>query len=95
MLCCDISKIMHIVIHYTLLNAKNTTGGVTMEKLLVYFIVLAFAGLVFPALAASVDVQGKAPDFEAESTMGTIRLSDYLGKKNVLLAFYFKDFTSG
>ena len=66
-----------------------------MEKQLVYFIVLALAAFLFPSLAASVDVQGKAPDFEAESTKGIIRLADYLEKKNVLLAFYFKDFTSG
>ena len=66
-----------------------------MEKILVYFIVLALAGFVFPALAAAVDIQGKAPVFEAESTTGTIRLADYLGKKNVLLAFYFKNFTPG
>jgi peroxiredoxin Q/BCP len=36
-----------------------------------------------------------APLFEAPSTTGTIRLADYRGKKAVILAFYFKDFTSG
>ena len=66
-----------------------------MEKLLVYFIVSSLAVFVFPALAAALEVQGKAPEFEAESTMGTIRLTDYLGRRNVLLAFYFKDFTGG
>jgi hypothetical protein len=66
-----------------------------MEKQLVYFGIMAFAPVLFPLLAASADVQGKAPDFEAESTRGTIRLADYLGKKNVLLAFYFKNFTGG
>ena len=29
--------------------------------------------------------RGKAPGFEAESTMGHVKLSDYIGKKNVLL----------
>ena len=48
-----------------------------------------------PFSALALEVGQRAPDFEAESTMGTIRLSDYLGKKNVLLAFYFKDFTGG
>ena len=66
-----------------------------MEKQLVYFVVMTLAASLFPLLAVSADVQEKAPDFEAESTKGTIRLADYLGKKNVLLAFYFKDFTSG
>jgi P pilus assembly chaperone PapD len=45
--------------------------------------------------AASVEVGQVAPDFEAESTHGTIRLSDYRGKRNVILAFYLKDFTAG
>lgn len=66
-----------------------------MENQLIYFIVLALAAFHFPSLAAAADVQGKAPEFEAESTEGTIRLTDYLGKRNVLLAFYFKDFTGG
>ena len=66
-----------------------------MEKQLVYFGVMALVAFLFPLLAASADVQDKAPVFEAESTKGTIRLADYLGKKNVLLAFYFKNFTSG
>jgi len=66
-----------------------------MEQQLVYFVLMALAAFLFPLLAASAAVQEKAPDFEAESTKGTIRLSDYLGKKNVLLAFYFKNFTGG
>lgn len=39
------------------------------------------------------EVGANAPEFEAESTMGTIRLSEYAGKKHVLLAFYYADFT--
>ena len=66
-----------------------------MEQQLIYFGTMILAALLFPLLAASADVQDKAPDFEAESTKGTIRLADYLGKKNVLLAFYFKNFTGG
>ena len=41
------------------------------------------------------EVGANAPEFEAESTMGTIRLSEYAGKKHVLLAFYYADFTPG
>lgn len=37
----------------------------------------------------------KAPPFQAPSTSGTIGLSDYAGRKHVLLAFYFADFTPG
>ena len=64
-----------------------------MAHLLCTVLVLFLAAV--PAAALALETGDKAPDFEAESTMGTIRLSDYLGKKNVLLAFYFKDFTGG
>lgn len=38
----------------------------------------------------------KAPGFELPSQSGeVVRLSDYLGKKNVVLYFYPKDFTAG
>jgi peroxiredoxin Q/BCP len=36
-----------------------------------------------------------APPFEAPSTAGQIRLTDFKGKKHVVLAFYFADFTPG
>jgi peroxiredoxin Q/BCP len=62
-----------------------------MEQQLVYFVLMTLAASLFPLLAVSTVVQDKAPDFEAESTRGTLRLADYLGKKNVLLAFYFKN----
>lgn len=38
-------------------------------------------------------VGDKAPEFEAESTQGTVRLADYAGKRHLLLAFYYADFT--
>lgn len=34
-----------------------------------------------------------APDFTADSTKGTIRLKDYIGKQHVILFFYPKDET--
>jgi len=46
------------------------------------------------AIAAEASLIGQpAPDFTAESSEGTLTLSDYQGKKNVVLAFYFADFT--
>ena len=57
--------------------------------------VLAALFTALPLRAGALDVGDTAPPFEAESTMGTIKLSDYLGKKHVLLAFYFQDFTGG
>ncbi|MEK7281869.1 MAG: peroxiredoxin [Chloroflexota bacterium] len=39
---------------------------------------------------------GKAPDFEAQLDSGTrVKLSDFMSKKNLVLYFYPKDFTSG
>ncbi len=43
--------------------------------------------------AHALEVGEKAPLFEAASTRGTVRLADFLGKKSVVLAFYFADFT--
>ncbi len=43
-----------------------------------------------------LEVGQPAPDFELSSTTGNkISLSDYKGKKNVLVAFYPLDFTPG
>lgn len=51
--------------------------------------------LVFalPVVSAAVEVGDKAPDFELPSTTGgKTRLSDFAGKKNVILEFYVLDF---
>jgi len=50
--------------------------------------------LALPMGSAAVEVGEKAPDFELPSTTGgKIRLSDYVGKKNVVLEFYILDFS--
>lgn len=47
-----------------------------------------------PMAKKEIDVGDKAPDFEMPATGGkTVRLSDYLGKKVVVLYFYPKDET--
>ena len=49
--------------------------------------------LAFPMGSAAVEVGGNAPDFELPSTTGgKIRLSDFAGKKNVILEFHVLDF---
>ena len=51
---------------------------------------------VLPGVSAAVEVGQKAPDFELRSTTGgNIRLSDFAGKKNVLIEFYVMDFNPG
>jgi peroxiredoxin len=47
-----------------------------------------------PIPAPAVEVGDKAPDFVMHSTTAeTLRLSDYQGKKNVLLFFFLAAFT--
>lgn len=50
--------------------------------------------LSFPVVSFGLDVGDKAPQFAAQSTHGEISLSDFAGKKNVVLALYFAAFTS-
>lgn len=46
--------------------------------------------------STNLEVGDKAPDFELQDQDGNaVRLSDFLGKKNVALAFYVFAFTRG
>ena len=63
-----------------------------MRKLLILF--LASFWVLFPVLAGALEVGDEAPLSEGISDKGPIKLIDYRGKKNVVLAFYFADFTS-
>jgi len=45
--------------------------------------------------AKQPEVGMPSPLFEAQSTDGLIRLTDYLGKRHIILAFYYADFTPG
>ena len=65
-----------------------------VRRILAAVLVMLMVALPLTAYAG-LEVGMQAPDFEAESTMGPVKLSDYLGKKHVLLAVYFKDFTGG
>ena len=56
-------------------------------------IVLALALGGLPGTAAALEVGEKAPDFELTSTQGKFKLSDFAGKKNVIVQFYVLDFT--
>ena len=49
--------------------------------------------LMVPGMALSLEVGEKAPDFTLPSTMGEqISLSQFRGKKHVLLEFYVRDY---
>ena len=55
---------------------------------------LAFALTALPITAAAIEVGDKAPDFNLPSTKGgNLKLSDFAGKKYVILQFYVLDFT--
>ncbi len=67
-------------------------------KLRFLSVVLVSAGIsVSTGMAStSLKIGDAAPDFALPDQNGqTIRLSDYRGKKSVVLAFYIKAFTSG
>lgn len=73
-----------------------------MKKLLMIFVIaFAFAVSAFGqnapvAPATQLKVGDSAPDFTLPDTTGKqIKLSDFRGKKNVVLAFYVLAFTGG
>lgn len=49
--------------------------------------------LTAPAASLALEIGDKAPPFVGNATQGKIQLTDYLGKKNVVLALYFAAFT--
>jgi peroxiredoxin len=73
-----------------------------MKKLILASLcVIAFASFAFAqgtpkAPETKLKVGDKAPDFELNDTAGkTVKLSDFKGKKAVVLAFYVLAFTGG
>ena len=67
-------------------NAANTSGGAQANS----------ASQAPVAPQTQLKVGDRAPDFALTDTEGqTVRLSDYRGKKNVVLAFYVLAFTGG
>ena len=57
-------------------------------------LILLLATLTVGTVVQAVEVGDKAPDFTLPSTKGDpISLSQFLGKKNVVLEFYVLDFT--
>jgi len=68
------------------LNRLSITAGILLLAL----------GLPWAARAEALKEGDKAPDFTLKDTnWKDVKLSDYLGKKNVVLAFYVLAFTGG
>lgn len=60
---------------------------------LIIFLVLISTVMWGPVESFALTVGDKAPLFSGESTQGKIQLTNYLGKKNVVLALFFAAFT--
>jgi len=68
-----------------------------MIRQLFAIMALMLPGMLFPFHAkAELKVGDRAPDFALQDQKGnTVRLSDFRGKKTVVLAFYIKASTPG
>jgi len=63
------------------------------ERMVIATILFSVLVLLAPMAATALNVGDKAPDFLAFSTVGeSVRLSDYQGKKNVLMFFFVRAF---
>lgn len=62
-----------------------------MRTISVWLLAAALLLAATPVMALSVG--DSAPAFTAQSNLGEVSLAEYLGKKNVILAFYFAIFT--
>ena len=72
-------------------------GGFGMKRSLIAFALLAILlGIPTRSFSATLKVGDKAPDFTLPDQNGKpVHLADFLGKKNVVLAFYVLAFTGG
>ena len=70
---------------------KLVKGRMHMKKILAALLTGILT--LVPVLAAAIEVGDEAPLFEAVSDKGPVNLVEYRGQKNVVLAFYFEDFS--
>jgi hypothetical protein len=63
------------------------------ERIFVATLLIALVGVLTPMPAKALNIGDKAPDFLAFSTVEeSVRLSDYQGKKNVMMFFFVRAF---
>ena len=77
---------------YGVTNLLKLTIGGSIMKNLIAALLAGFLSLA-PIFASALEVGDEAPLFEAFSDKGPVNLLDYRGQKNVVLAFYFEDFS--
>lgn len=70
--------------------------GILAVSVMIAILIAAASGEKAVTTPDTLKVGMIAPDFTLKDEAGVERsLSDYLGKKNIVLAFYPKDFTGG
>ena len=70
--------------------------GILAVSVMIAILIAAASGEKAVTTPDTLKVGMIAPDFTLKDEEGVERsLSDYLGKKNIVLAFYPKDFTGG
>lgn len=77
---------------------RTILGSLLMSALLMGTLVISssVAGQTSPAPDPKIKVGDAAPDFSLRDQTGhEVKLSDFHGKKNVVLAFYIFAFTGG
>ena len=63
------------------------------ERIMIATMLFSILAVLTPMAARALNVGDKAPDFLAFSTVGeSLRLSDYQGKKNVMIFFFVRAF---
>ena len=78
------------------MNPRASNRRATRFRVSVLLWVVAALTGIHGASALAAEVGEPAPDFRLKSTTGKpIALSDYRGKKNVVVQFYVLDFTPG
>jgi cytochrome oxidase Cu insertion factor (SCO1/SenC/PrrC family) len=78
------------------MNPRKPVLRATLLRLSAFLWILAALAVFHGPSALAVEVGDPAPDFRLKSTTGKpIALSDYRGKKVVVVQFYVLDFTPG
>jgi thioredoxin-dependent peroxiredoxin len=80
-----------------MLGIFQNAGGIGMKRSLIAYALLAILiGIPARSFSETLKVGDKAPDFTLPDQNGKpVHLADFLGKKNVVLAFYVLAFTGG
>jgi cytochrome oxidase Cu insertion factor (SCO1/SenC/PrrC family) len=75
---------------------KNAVFVLVVVIVIVGVLLVAGGGIIFSRTRVALKPGDTAPDFTLTDQNGaSVKMSDFRGKKNIVLAFYIKAFTSG